>query len=79
MAPRKRICSVDAYIDGNHSGFAHIPGANIKEFLGTILSEPKRQKIPRLSWDGEFLERKAADQKFFSVSRMGFGQQPKRH
>jgi len=58
---------------------AHIPGANIKEFLGTILSEPKRQKIPRLSWDGEFLERKAADQKFFSVSGMGFGQQPKRH
>ena len=55
---------------------AHIPGANIKEFLGTILSEPKRQQIPRLSKDGELLERKAADQKFFSVSGMGFGQQP---
>ncbi len=37
---------------------AHIPGANIKEFLGTILSEPKRQQIPCLSKDGEFSERK---------------------
>jgi hypothetical protein len=55
---------------------AHIPGGNIKEFLGTIRSEPKRQQIPRLSKDGEFLERKDADQKFFSVSGMGFGQQP---
>jgi hypothetical protein len=55
---------------------AHIPGANIKEFLGTILCEPERQEIPRLSKDGEVSERKAADQKFFSVSGMGFGQQP---
>ncbi len=53
---------------------AHIPGANIKEFLGTIRSEPKRPQIARLSKDGEFSERKAADQKFFSVSGMGFGQ-----
>jgi hypothetical protein len=55
---------------------AHIPGANIKEFLGTILSELKPQQIPRLSKDGEFSERKTLDQKFFSVSGMGFGQQP---
>jgi len=55
---------------------AHIPGANIKEFLVTILSETKRAQIPRLSKDGEFSERKAPDQKFFSVSGMGFGQQP---
>jgi len=58
------------------TGVAHIPGANIKEFLGTILSEAKRAQIPRLSWDGEFSERKTADQKFFSVRGMGFGQQP---
>ncbi len=58
---------------------AYIPGANIKEFLGTILSEPEGQQIPRLSKDGEFSERKAADQKFFSVSGMGFGQQPAKH
>jgi hypothetical protein len=55
---------------------AHIPGANIKEFLGTSLSEPKRMQIPRLSKEGEFSERNTADQKFFSVSGMGFGQQP---
>jgi hypothetical protein len=55
---------------------ARIPGANIKEFLGTIRSEPKWPQIPRLSKDWEFSERKAADQKFFSVSGMGFGQQP---
>ena len=55
---------------------AHIPRANIKEFLGTIRSEPKRPQIPPLSKDGEFSERKAVDQKFFSVSGMGFGQQP---
>ena len=56
---------------------AHIPGANIKEFLGTIRSEPKRLQIRHLSKDWKFSERKAADQKFFSVSGMGFGHQPK--
>ena len=35
---------------------AHIPEANIKEFLGTIRSEPKRPQIPPLSKDGEFSE-----------------------
>jgi hypothetical protein len=54
---------------------AHIPGANIKEFLGTISSEGKRPEIPGLSSDGKFSERKTPDQKFFSVSGMGFGQQ----
>jgi hypothetical protein len=54
---------------------AHIPGANIKEFLGTILSEAKRPQIQCLSPKGEFSERKTPDQKFFSVSGMGFGQQ----
>ena len=55
---------------------AHIPGANIKEFLETTLNEAKRPQIPRLSNDGEFAERKTVDQKFFSVSGTGFGQQP---
>ena len=33
---------------------AHIPGANIKEFLLTILSEVKRPQIQCLSLKGEF-------------------------
>ncbi len=36
---------------------AHIPGANIKEFLVSILSEAKPSEAPRLSYDGEFSER----------------------
>jgi len=40
-----------------------------------ILSEGKRAQRPRLSWHGKFSEPKTADQKFFLVSGMGFGQQ----
>jgi hypothetical protein len=35
---------------------AHIPGANIKEFLVTILSEAKRPQRQCLSPQGEFLD-----------------------
>ena len=55
---------------------AHIPGANIKEFLEIILSLMKTAaNLPfELGW--RVLGTKDPDQKLFSVSGMGFGQQP---
>ncbi len=41
---------------------AQIPGANIKEFLLTILSEAKRPQIQCLSPKGAVLERSSAEQ-----------------
>jgi len=42
----ERICS---------RAVAHIPGANIKEFLGTILSEAKRPQIQLSESEGRVL------------------------
>jgi len=59
---------------------AHIPGANMKGFLVTILSEAKRQQIQLSEPGGRVLDLQWSErwngQKLFSVSGMGFGQQP---
>ena len=55
---------------------AHIPGANIKEFLGIILSLMKTDVNLPFEQGWRVLGTKDPDQKLFSVSGMGFGQQP---
>jgi hypothetical protein len=55
---------------------AHIPGANIKEFLEIILSLTETGANPPFELVWRVLGTKDPDQKLFSVSGMGFGQQP---
>jgi hypothetical protein len=53
-----------------------LPSHSLTFYDLSIFQLTQTAAIPRLSQDGEFSERKVADQKFFSVSGMGFGQQP---